>query len=308
MADEQPEGTIFLIPLKLEECEVPERLSEWQWVNLFEERGFERLMRALRTRQSGEVQKDLEVRERIRPQVKQELESPRTDEISKTYTSAIGMKFVLIHAGEFMMGSEEEFNWEKPVHKVTISSPFFLGIYPVTQREWEKDMGNSPSYFKGDDLPVENVSWNDVQEFIKKLNKKEGMDKYRLPSEAEWEYAARAGTITRYSFGDDESKLSDYAWYDANSERKTHEVGQKKPNPWGLYDVHGNVWEWVQDKWNSNYKGAPTDGSAWEGSVSGSVDRGGDWFDSARDLRSANRGSIHDPGSRVLGFRLLRVP
>jgi formylglycine-generating enzyme required for sulfatase activity len=123
----------------------------------------------------------------------------------------------------------------------------------------------SPSVFKGDNLPVVSVSWDDVQQFIKKLNEKEGTNKYRLPSEAEWEYAAHAGTTTRYSFGDDESMLVDYAWYDANSGNKTHEVGQKKPNPWGLYDIYGNVWEWVQDKYHDSYNGAPIDGSAWEG-------------------------------------------
>ncbi len=170
------------------------------------------------------------------------------EKIPKTYTNTIRMKFALIPAGEFMMGSEE-YDEEKPVHKVTINKPFYLGIYPVTQREWEAVMGNSPSNFKGDDLPVEHVSWDDVQEFIKKLNEKEGTDKYRLPSEAEWEYAARAGTTTRYSFGDDKSKLSDYAWYSTEMpfwhSSKTPEVGQKKPNPWGLCDMPGNVYEWV---------------------------------------------------------------
>jgi len=168
-------------------------------------------------------------------------------------------------------------------------------------------MGNNPSYFKGDSLPVGQVSWNDVQEFIKKLNEKEGTNKYRLPSEAEWEYAARAGTTTRYSFGDDESRLGDYAWYYANSGYKTHEVGQKKPNPWGLYDMHGNVFEWVQDAWHNNYNGVPTDGSAWEGDGSRRVFRGGCWFYGAGDCGSARR--LFDvPVSRlkILGFRLLR--
>ena len=111
-------------------------------------------------------------------------------------------------------------------------------------------MGDNPSHFTGDDnLPVELVSWDDVQSFITKLNDKEGTTKYRLPSEAEWEYACRAGTTTRYSFGDNESELSDYAWYWDNSDSQTHPVGQKRANPWGLSDMHGNVWEWVQDCW-----------------------------------------------------------
>ncbi len=220
--------------------------------------------------------------------------------------NSIGMKFALIPEGEFMMGSEE-FNWAKPVHRVKINKPFYLGIYPVTQREWKEVRGSNPSYIKGDELPVEQVSWIDVQEFIKKLNEKEGTNKYRLPSEAEWEYAARAGTSTRYSFGDDELKLGEYAWYDCNSGGETHEVGQKKPNPWGLYDMHGNVWEWVQDSLHSDYNGAPTDSSAWELGGTDRVFRGGSWRGDARGCRSANRGNVvHGGRSQRLGFRLVR--
>ena len=177
------------------------------------------------------------------------------------------IEFVRIPSGDFMMGSPdgEDGRWdnEGPVHKVTIKNSFYLGKYPVTQKQWEKVMGSNPPV-KGDDLPVESVSWKDVQEFITKLNKMEATDKYRLPSEAEWEYACRAGTTTRFYFGDDESKLGDYAWYVENSGSKTHPVGQKGANPWDLYDMHGNVLEWVQDKWHSDYNGAPSDGSAWE--------------------------------------------
>ncbi len=169
-------------------------------------------------------------------------------------------------------------------------------------------MGNNSSNFKCDNLPVEQVSWNDVQEFIKKLNEKEGTNKYRLPSEAEWEYAVRAGTTTRYSFGDDESKLGEYAWYDSNSGSKTHPVGEKKPNPWGLYDMHGNVWEWVQDRFYDNYDGAPTDGSAWErdDSLRIRVLRGGCWCYNDDYLRSAARyRDAPDSRSYQFGFRLL---
>ncbi|HID19474.1 MAG TPA: formylglycine-generating enzyme family protein [Methanophagales archaeon] len=217
------------------------------------------------------------------------------------------MKFTLITAGEFNMGSEES-NEEKPVHKVKINNPFYLGTYHVTQREWKAVMDDNPSNFKGDDLPVELVSWDKVQEFIKKLNEKEGTAKYRLPSEAEWEYACRAGTTTRYSFGDSESELDGYAWYDKNSGNKTHPVGQKKPNPWGFYDMHGNVWEWVQDKWHDSYDGAPTDGSAKEvGDGAYRVFRGGSWDYSAGGCRSAFH-NYNDPRFRYgsLGFRLLR--
>jgi len=230
----------------------------------------------------------------------------------KTYTNSIGMDFVLMPAGEFDMGSPSSEagrdSDESPVHQVKISNAFYMGKYEVTQKQWRDVMGSSPSNFKGDNLPVEQVSWNDAQEFIKKLNEKEGVNKYRLPTEAEWEYSARAGTTTRYSFGDEEAKLGDYAWYDANSGSKTHDVGQKKPNLWGLYDMHGNVWEWVQDMYHNSYSGAHIDGSAWEGSGSRRVVRGGDWGDNARSCRSAYR-SHGDPDARDYshGFRLLRI-
>ena len=231
----------------------------------------------------------------------------RWKEQKETLKNSIDMKFALIPAGEFMMGSEE-FNSSKPVHTVKIRTPFYLGINPVTQREWKAIMGNNPSEFNGNDLPVESVSWNEVQDFIKKLNEKEGTNKYRLPTEAEWEYAARAGTTTRYSFGDDDSKLKEYAWFDENSGDKTHPFGNRKANPWGLYDVHGNVWEWVQDEWHDAYNSAPADGSAWEdGSSAYRVLRGGSWIINARRCRSAFRGS-NGPGFRnhSLGFRLLK--
>jgi formylglycine-generating enzyme required for sulfatase activity len=161
------------------------------------------------------------------------------------------MEFVLIQAWTFQMGSNNGEPNEKPVHMVRISRPFYLGKYEVTQAQWEAVMGNNPSQFKGDpNSPVENVSWDDVQEFIKRLkrlNTRESGVKYRLPREAEWEYAAQAGTTTAYSFGNDPSQLGEYAWYGENANGETHPVGQKKPNPWGLYDMHGNVWEWVQD-------------------------------------------------------------
>jgi formylglycine-generating enzyme required for sulfatase activity len=243
----------------------------------------------------------------LRNQQKNE-NNEKTEKLAKQGNS-IGMKFTLISAGEFDMGSEES-DGEKPVQKVKINNPFYLGTYPVTQREWKVVMGDKPSHFKGNDLPVEQVSWDDVQEFIKKLNGKEGTDKYRLPSEAEWEYACRAGTTTKYSFGDDESKLGDYAWYSDNSDRKTHPVGQKKPNPGGLYDMHGNVWEWVQDGWHRDYNGAPVDSSAWEvRDVAGRVYRGGSWKYPAWICRSARRdhGDPRDRG-RSLGFRILQEP
>ena len=322
-AEEQTEGTIFLIPIKLEECSVPERLQRWQWVNLFEEKGYRRLMDSLRLRA-----KTITYVSDSEPNLRQRHEEVKYVKEKETFINTIdnvsegdvgglisplgNIEFVLIQPGEFDMGSPANetgrYNDEGPVHPVTISEAFCLGKYEVTQKQWHEVMGDNPSYFKGDDLPVENVSWKDVQEFIEKLNKKENTHKYRLPSEAEWEYAARAGTTTRYSFGDDSSKLGEYAWYRENSDDKTHPVGNRKANPWGLYDVHGNVWEWVQDKWHNTSDGAPVDGSAWEEGVGViRVDRGGGWISDARFCRSAYRSSI-GPGfrSRDLGFRLLQ--
>jgi formylglycine-generating enzyme required for sulfatase activity len=239
----------------------------------------------------------------------------------KTIKNSIGMEFVLISKDSFKMGSGlspeevvrryggkiEWFKYEHPRHDVTIGSPFYLQTTPVTQGQWEKVMGNNPSEFKkgGDDCPVELVSWDDAHEFIQKLNETEDVSYYRLPTEAEWEYACRAGTTTDFSFGDEKGKLGDYAWYKDNANDQTHPVATKKPNPWGLFDMHGNVWEWVED----DYDGAPDDGSAWIDNPRSDhrVIRGGSWYDGARFCRSAYR-SGNSPGHRSfnLGFRLSR--
>ncbi|WMW25699.1 formylglycine-generating enzyme family protein [Methanolobus sediminis] len=226
------------------------------------------------------------------------------------YTNSMGMEFQRIEAGNFNMGTSK-YVYSQPIHEVRIGDAFYIGTYEVTQAQWEEVMGNNPSNFKGDDNPVENVSWNDVQEFITKLNEMEGTTKYRLPTEAEWEYAAAAGTTTLYSFGEiDEDEgpfLKDYAWYQVNSYEKTHEVGQKLPNPWGLYDVHGNVWEYVQDSWVDNYGSASEDGSAVEkGSSSLRVARGGSYSSKENALYTAYRRK-QDPrdGDSSIGFRLV---
>ena len=212
---------------------------------------------------------------------------------------------VEIPAGEFLMGSEVGDDDEKPVHRVNIGA-FKIGKYEITQRQWFIIMGNRPGIFKGDDRPIENVSWFDAVDFCKELSKITGKS-YRLPTEAEWEYAARGGTTTEYSFGDDKSMLGEYAWFDGNSENETHPVGQKKPNPFGLYDMHGNVWEWVEDHSHKNYVGAPTDGSAWltDDDRAARVLRGGSWLFN-NYLRSANRINLV-PGNRNLniGFRVV---
>ncbi len=203
-------------------------------------------------------------------------------------------------------------DWEKPQHRVRITKPFYLGKYLVTQEQWEAVMGNNPSHFKGPKNPVEMVSWDDCQQFLGKLNAKagSGAGKFQLPTEAQWEYACRAGSKTKYCFGDDESKLGEYAWYDANSGNKTHPVGEKKPNAWGLYDMHGNVWEWCQDWWKDGYyKESRVDDPTGAATGSSRVLRGGSWGNPARGCRSADR-DYGGPGicADILGFRVARVP
>ena len=200
---------------------------------------------------------------------------------------------------------------EKPQHQVTLKS-FSIGKYSVTQEQYQAVMGNNPSNFKDNPKnPVENVSWNDAQEFCKKLSQLTGK-KYRLPTEAEWEYACRAGTQTRFYFGDDAAKLGDYGWYNENSGSKTHPVGQKKPNDWGLYDMSGNVWEWCEDPYHDSYANKPENiknngNTAWPSSdISLRVMRGGSWPVNSRYCRSANRyGYDADSRDNIIGFRLV---
>ena len=215
-------------------------------------------------------------------------------------------EMVVIPAGSFVMGSENNAD-EEPPHTVHIRS-FLMGRTEVTQKQWRDVMGSNPSRFAacGPECPVESVGWDEVQQFISKLNQKTGQ-KYRLPSEAEWEYAASAGTTAEWSHGNNESKLGNYAWYGGNSGRKMQAVGQKRPNAFGLYDMHGNVWEWTQDCWHDNYSGAPIDGSAWTIGCTNRnrVLRGGSWYGNPADLRSAIRHwSYPVVRSYGYGFRL----
>lgn len=222
------------------------------------------------------------------------------------------MEMLEIPTGSFCMGSNNGEADEKPVHRVTINYSFYMGRYEVTQAQWQAVMGNNPSYFKGDlaepfiKLPVEQVSWNDAQSFINKLNELNDGFKYRLPTEAEWEYACRAGTT-----GDYAGTLSEMAWYSENSGTKTHAVGGKQPNAWGLFDMHGNVWEWCQDWYHDSYNGAPGDGSAWLSSSEQKyrVLRGGSYWDHfAPILRSAVRNpSTPDLRYSLGGFRVVAV-
>ncbi len=216
------------------------------------------------------------------------------------------MQLKVIPAGTFTMGEGDD------AHQVTLTKPFRIGVHEVTQEQYERVMGSNPSHFKDPQNPVERVSWVDAVKFCEKLSaspeEKAAGRVYRLPSEAEWEYACRAGTTTTYSFGNDEGALGDYAWYNASSTNKTHLVGEKRENPWGLYDMHGNVWEWCQD-WYGNYRmGAVTDPTG-PNSGSARVDRGGSWNDLAENCRSASR-SHASPSYRNLyiGFRVVCVP
>ncbi len=205
-----------------------------------------------------------------------------------TLPGDVKMEFVSIPPGEFMMGSPEtdkdRIENEGPQHRVTIAQEFWLGKYEVTQAQWRAVMGDNPSHFKDDgSLPADSVTWDDCQAFIQKLNgKRAGM--FRLPTEAEWEYACRAATATRYYWGDDAgaTQINDYAWYDGNRGSGTHSVGQKKPNAWGLYDMSGNVSEWCEDDYHESYTGAPADGRAWIDSPRASTRmiRGGYWGNS----------------------------
>lgn len=236
------------------------------------------------------------------------------------------MEFVTIPTGAFEMGDPNG-DSDEPLHTVVSTKEFEILKTEVTQGEWFEVMRYNPSFFKGGegdreklgknpDHPVENLSWNEIQEFIARLNERKDGYRYRLPTEAEWEYAARAGTTTTYFFGDDEALLSEYGWFSLN---QTYPVAQKKPNAFGLYDMHGNVWEWVLDPYSSDYSEAVSQERAAEVQASPPlglyyVIRGGSSFDKPRRLRSANRERItpdgrteNNPGVTGVGFRLLRT-
>ena len=244
----------------------------------------------------------------------------------KTITNSIDMKLLLIQAGRFTKGmgsqispeevakryggSAENYKDERPQHPVEITKPFYLQTTEVSQGQWKSVMGNNPSNFTGcgDECPVEAISWDDAIKFVEKLNQIENTNKYRLPTEAEWEYACRAGTKSIFPFGDDADKLDEYAWYYANSDGKTHPVGKKSPNAWGLYDMLGNVLEWCQDWYKSSYysespiadpKG-PADGEE-------RVLRGGSFNHSASETRPAHRRrGTPNKNYKSSGFRVAR--
>jgi len=258
------------------------------------------------------------------PNMKKMIKSEVTSQLKNLVKSSppiTGLpEMVAIPGGTFLMGSPdgEGHEDERPRHEVTIQ-PFSMSKYPITQFQWryianqtelkvDVDLKHDPSYFVGDNLPVEKVNWYEAIEFCHRLSKLTGMH-YRLPSESEWEHACRAGTTTPFYFGKDTTKLSKYAWYFGNPGDTTHPVGMKEPNQWGLYDMYGQVWEWCDDSWHDNYEGAPTDGSAWlEGkNKNRSPLRGGSWYSQPEYCRSATRNDFvrREVRDADVGFRVV---
>ena len=237
--------------------------------------------------------------------------APRFPEFHLKLPGGVVFEMVKIRPGSFMMGSPDGVGWndEHPLHRVYITRPFYMGKYPVTQAQYEAVMGDNPSRFKGSDRPVEEVSWHDAMEFIERLNREAGKDVYQLPTEAQWEYACRAGSGGRWCFGDDESGLGEYAWYRENSGGKTHPVGKKRPNAFGLYDMHGNVWEWCRDWYQEDYYSHSPEFDP-RGPDNGGlrVYRGGGWDSYAACCRSGYR-HVNRPGDRDsgIGFRPVRL-
>lgn len=220
------------------------------------------------------------------------------------------MKFALIPPGTFLMGSADGEADQKPVHEVAIARPFYMGSRVVTQGEWKAVMGTEPWKGRefvgdGDNFPAVYVSWTDAKSFIARLNSYDSENYYRLPTEAEWEYAARAGSISKFSFGDDENLFNAYGWYTGNSYeagfRYAHEVGLKRPNNWGLYDMHGNVWEWEEDWYHGSYAEQPSQAPMDR------VLRGGGYDYPAKGSASAFRYHfLPIRSNHVIGFRLVR--
>ncbi len=352
-------GTIFFIPMRLEECEIPDlRMSEVglnlrdiHRLDYWEEDGFEQLERAIGYQfklEPEEPKKPVILRpslsvfnfEIVRVNAKGEQikkESKQSQYFREDLGNGITLEMVAILGGTFLMGTEDEeierlvkkFGWEgfrreRPQHEVTVP-PFFMGKYPITQAQWKAiaatakidiDLKTNPSRFKGDELPVERVNWYQATEFCKRLSRETKWE-YRLPSEAEWEYACRAGTTTPFYFG--ETITGKFANYNASKtyaeeakgefRQQTTPVGQFPPNAFGLYDMHGNVWEWCADTWHDNYDGAPTDGSAWteNGNDNRSPPRGGSWYFNPTLCRSASRFTYdrRDYDVSSLGFRVV---
>ncbi|ROI05359.1 SUMF1/EgtB/PvdO family nonheme iron enzyme [Microcystis aeruginosa FACHB-524] len=340
-------GTIFFIPMRLEECEIPDlRMSEVglnlrdiHRLDYWKENGFEQLERAITHQfnpEPEEPKQPLSVFnfEVVRVNAKGEQikkESKQSQYFRQDLGNDITLEMVAIPGGTFTMGSppneKDSYDDERPQQKVNVP-PFFIGKYPITQSQWKAiaatakidiDLETNPSNFKGDELPVESVNWYEATEFCKRLSR-ETKREYRLPSEAEWEYACRAGTTTPFYFGETiTGELANYRASNTYAEeakgeyrQQTTPVGQFPPNAFGLYDMHGNVWEWCADTWHGNYDGAPTDGSAWieKGNDNRSPMRGGSWGYNPDYCRSAIRNPLYlrrDYRYLISGFRVVCV-
>ncbi|MGK7892330.1 MAG: SUMF1/EgtB/PvdO family nonheme iron enzyme [Xenococcus sp. (in: cyanobacteria)] len=354
-----PAKSIYLIPVRLDECEIPNLrheeygidLRDLHWLDYWESDGFAQLERAIAF-QYGPFVQEREIADKIAEfeyvtvdetgrEIKRE--TGQVSYYSEDLGSGISLDMVSIPGDKFMMGTEDEeierlnekygkerFDNEKPQHEVTVQ-PFYMGRFQITQAQWkaiallpkiERDLKLDPSHFKGDNRPVEQVSWYDAVEFCQRLSKRTGKE-YRLPSEAEWEYACRAGTTTPFHFG--EIIRTDLANYDDNytypnaaqeeHRGQTTPVGSFAPNPFGLYDMLGNVWEWCQDDWHDNYKGAPKNSIAWVSEDDSTeaiyqVMRGSSWFNVPDYCRSAHRiyfkrdDRVDDIGLRVVSIAL----
>lgn len=262
-----------------------------------------------------------------------------TADYEQTLAQGLSIYLNKVETGTFLMGShkEEAYGDEKPIRLVNINQAFYIGVFPVTQAIWERVMdGHNPAYFKGQQRPVEQVSWQDIrlggqdesipEAFLDRLNKyfpkPKGFEKYqfRLPSEAEWEYAAKGGhlalkvhkankTTDHYLKYAGSDKLKEVGWFNTNAHRETKEVGLKLPNQLGLFDMTGNILEWCEDDWHSDYKDAPTDGTAWikeDRKNTARVIRGGSWYNGPQICRVAYRNGYHPSGrNNSLGFRLV---
>lgn len=304
IADEKPEGTVFVIPARLEECDVPERLSRWQWVNLFDETGYARVQKVLASR-AGQIQ----VPAPAAPAGPEALLQPRPSKVNPDD----GQPYVWIPPGEFRMGcspgGSEGYDDEKPAHTVRITRGFWLGQTPVTVGTYKRfaqstgvpmpgESGPNPEW-SDSEQPMVAVTWQEATAYC------ESWAKGRLPTEAEWECAARAGTAEpRYG------QLDDIAWYAGNSGNGIHPVRQKQPNPWGLYDMLGNLWEWVEDWYGEDYyRTLPSPAVDPKGPPKGTqrVLRGGSWVDYPWDVRASGRLGV-EPEVRYnyIGFRCAR--
>lgn len=288
---------ICFVPLKFDDCDLPAarlfhpsvNLLDIQWVDYWKPDGLVRLLEVIGNKKEN-----------------------GTGLFQRIQTNGLGMKFIYIPPGEFRMGSpagKKDADDDEIQHKVTLTQGVYLQATQVTQVQWQKVMGNNPSYFKTyrKDLPVESVSWDDVQTFIEKLNQSEDDFQYRLPTEAEWEYSARAGSNAEFYFGAAHEDLKGYAWFYDNSNGTTHPVAKKKPNKWGLYDMYGNVWEWCQDCYEP-YEVSDVINPCGLSSGLTRVIRGGSWSSIAEFCRSASRdGFVPSTRNDGLGFRLARV-